>query len=506
MDLKTVYERQREAQFARELVYEIEGRVYWEMDARSRTTAAAAEHADVLAQKAIAEALEREVAELRAEVGGKVYRVGDFKLEELAARIAKLNKKAAKLGTGAITLTVSDEKGQFTYKDLDNRERVTDYTFVTVTGETPMLPGWVFVATLDHEADMGAEESTGIRRAPITDFLVNRLGRETADLLETADLTRYRHAGPDCDHCRLDRRRKQTYVLLETAKGELRQVGTNCLADYTGAHNPDRVATWAEWLWALDRDLGTEGSDDFFGSEGGGRVAIATDEYLANVAVMIRENGWLARWRRSDYGDMERNEDSTADMAHRNITNYGKRDRQGTALWVDPVAEDYELARATLEWVREDLAERDGLDEYQHNLVTYCRSNYLPEKGDGFIASAINARKRELGQILERERKVKLAETSEWFGDVKQRIKGLTLTVTFTREFDSAYGVRVLTKGYTPEGNGVVWWGKGGLDQGRTYQVDATVKAHETDQYNGGGKVTQVSNVRGIIDVTEEEA
>ena len=273
--MQHVYERQRAAERAREDVSETYERVYWDLDPRERERVGAENHPDYIAAQARADALTAEVAALRTEVGGRVFRVVDSKLTELGERIAKLNKKAVKLGTEAITLTVSDEHAQEVTREMrpptdsvaaallavegttrDYVERVTDYTFVIVNGETPMIAGWVFVATLDHEADEGADEAVGIRRAPVGTFLVNRIGEEAAAAVETADLTAYRHASNDCDHCGFNRRRKQTYVLYEVATGELRQIGSTCLKDYTGAHNPERIAAWAEWLEGLYSDLG----------------------------------------------------------------------------------------------------------------------------------------------------------------------------------------------------------------------------------------------------------
>jgi hypothetical protein len=507
--LKHVYERQRAADLAREQAHEVYEAIYWDLEPRARGTVDVHEHPDYKAAVADADRLTAEVAALRAEAGGKVFRIVDSKLDELAARIEKLNKKAVKLGTEPITLTVSDEHEQDVRHEhlvdqethdiygpvegLTEIERVIDYTFVTVNGETPMIAGWVFVASLDHEADEGADESVGIRRAPIGAFTVSRIGQEAAEAVEKADLTAYRHAGPNCDHCGWNRRRKQTYVLYEVATGELRQIGSTCLKDYTGAHNPERVAAWAEWLEALYSDLGMGGDGEF--TEGSGRIAMRTDDYLANVAAVIRENGWQPRWFKSDYGDSERNYNATADVAE---SNYFERKPKFKIAVTD---EDREEARVALEWVREDLAERDDLDEFQHNLTTYCRSDYVPKKGSGFIAYTIMARRREIEGEIKRERQAKIKRDSEWIANVGDRIKGLVWTVEFVREFESRFGVTTLTKGFTDTGNAILWFGAGGMEQGKTYSCSATVKAHETDSYNGGGKITKISNVRGVKEI-----
>ena len=511
--LTYVYERQQAVREARELASERFEEIYWDLPISKRSTDAVNHHPDVIALRKRADEIAAEVTRLREQVGGKVYRVVTSKLADLRKRIDGLNKKAKKLGTEPVTLVVSDEIDQEVRKVRvapDNavdwsleqiegthqyREEVVDYTFVTVSGEAPMIPGWVFVATLDHEVQSSEDDSVGIRRIPVTSRLRERIGEEAATAVENADLTEYRHAPNKCDHCHTIRRRNQTYLLFELATGKLRQVGTDCVKDYTGANNPERIAAWAEWLYSLDTDLEYEGEGGFgFAEEGMGRALVSTREYLAAVSALIRKRGWVPRWQHDEYtGDFYRNDYSTADGAH-SLLNSAVLQKE------TPITdEDYAEAEATLEWVRSDVAERElgGEDEYLYNLVTYMRGNYLGPKGDGFVASSIMARRREIERKLAGER----SKSSEWFGEEKKRIKGLTIEVTFTRDFEGFYGVRTLTKGYTPEGNLILWWGNGSMEQGHTYRCNATVKKHSTDSYDNDAKVTEITNVRNVEEV-----
>ena len=51
-----------------------------------------------------------------------------------------------------------------------------------------------------------------------------------------------------CEHCGLRRRRKATFVVVHVDSGELRQVGSGCLRDFLGGHDPDRACRQAEYL------------------------------------------------------------------------------------------------------------------------------------------------------------------------------------------------------------------------------------------------------------------
>jgi hypothetical protein len=55
-------------------------------------------------------------------------------------------------------------------------------------------------------------------------------------------------AVPRCDHCRLTRRRTQTYVVAHGASGERRRVGSGCLRDFLGGHDPVRMLRHAEHM------------------------------------------------------------------------------------------------------------------------------------------------------------------------------------------------------------------------------------------------------------------
>ena len=137
-----------------------------------------------------------------------------------------------------------------------------------------------------------------------------------------------------------------------------------------------------------------------------------------------------------------------------------------------------------------------------------ARSDYVPEKGDGFIAYAIMARRRAVEKVLETKRAEKAAVESEWIGEIKERLRGLRFHVTFTREFPGDFGTRLLTKGHDDDGNLLVWWSSSVfLEQGHSYELDATVKRHDTDDYNGGAKTTEITRVaaKSVTDITENE-
>lgn len=129
------------------------------------------------------------------------FLIPEQNLARLDERVAVLNKRAAKLGVAPVVVERLERREERVYKWSDGRERreperadhrparVRVLVAVCVTGETPKLAGWSFLATLDHASEAGVV----LRVVP------------GADVPES-----YREAKPDCDHCQTRRVRRET--------------------------------------------------------------------------------------------------------------------------------------------------------------------------------------------------------------------------------------------------------------------------------------------------------
>jgi hypothetical protein len=125
--------------------------------------------------------------------------------------INALSERGRRFGTGPIAL-----------RELKRRD---GGVLVELSGEPPRLEGWEVVGRLDHR-DGGP----------------GRIGFAGRGL----DRAAWSGARPWCEHCRLLRRRTVTY-LVRRKGGEIRQIGSSCLRDYTG-HDLARVVRQAELI------------------------------------------------------------------------------------------------------------------------------------------------------------------------------------------------------------------------------------------------------------------
>lgn len=413
-------------------------------------------------------------------LGGKPYRVNDERLDTLRKRIELLNRKASRLGVDPITLTVTSEHATEVVEDAGG-DRIADWTFVVMGNSGPVIPGFAFLAALDHtQADSAGQPAVAIRRLPEFAALQS-LDEADIDKLASVDLEAFRHAENRCEHCGLKRRRNTTYLMFDKETGKVVQVGSDCLKDFTGAENPEKAARWAEMLAALDADMQAEGQ---LGLEIAGRPAIPTIDYLAHAAACARQGGWKRRW------DDGFRVEGTADHAHTNMGN------GGTIATVTKA--DRQLAADALAWARDELADRDDLSEFDANLVIYANADYLGQKGDGLLAYLPQAYLRH----QQRQKDQAAAASSEWVGEPKQRIKDLRLSVKAVYPRHNDYGEYYITRMVDADGNHFLWKGTSELEPGETYTMAGTVKHHERDDRTNA-KTTVITNCRGITAVDD---
>lgn len=414
--------------------------------------------------------------EARAEVGGRVYRVPDENLDGLAKRVAKINRRAAKLSVEPVHFVVTgetwvrevhgDQTGEVT--------AIVPHTFVVVGSQVVKLVGWRFAATIEHD-----EEGNIIRQVP---------GVE-------ADLSEYRTAEPWCFHCETVRRRIDTFVVLHE-DGHTEQVGRNCLVDFLGA-SAKGAAAQAEWLRELEDAFEDAENDGLSGA--GGVPTIGLEEFLTHVAMDIRTHKWVSRGSAREYGGS-----ATADAAERNLYLCRKAgyvepgERDGYRL---PEERDAETGRAAVEfaratWLAMDIDERN---DFEHNMAVAVAHDYVPARRTGLAAYAVQG----YLKSIEQEVRKREAATQQFVGEIGER---LTMKVTIAR-------VVSLTNPYTgrskplylmldEEGNSIKWFASGwtlNLVAGESYELTGTVTRHDEDDKYGKATIVNRCKTKEVV-------
>jgi len=439
-----------------------------------------------------------------------VYWIPEHRLPDLRFKIDKLGRKADRLGVSSINYTIGQPETRTylrevgdsggVYYHLLTPELLASYrrshfgydpsSFdmshfqlfpVTVTGTTPRLAGWEFVATLQHLQNEDGSTVNILRVVPGYDKQLPE---------------KYRTVGPEnCDHChRLIRTRKETFIVRNEATGEYMQIGRSCTQDFLGGKNPQAVASALEYLFDALADAESAGEEGGGFGGGGGREVYPKDRFLTQVAACIRVNGWMSRGKAHEMDEAGvPHLQATADTALYVLSPPAPGDHKWREIAerLAPNEADLEIATKTIDYVRDTLAPKTDRNDYEHNLYVAMTQPMVHYKLAGILASAVPFYMRSVQDAVERQRQGE----SHHFGVVGER-GDYYVTLAKVINVESMYGTSFLHKFFTREGNAMSWFASSNpqLETGKEYRITATIKKH--DVYKG---VEQTSVTRVTI-------
>ena len=413
--------------------------------------------------------------------------VYDSNIDKLAEGVARLNRRAAKLGVSALQLHIGERevcytcpKGGAPTVSLDPKtwgEKLTpighERAACTLAGEPPKLAGWTFAAVVDHLSN------GTITRYPAAEHAI--------------DLTPYRGVDATCDHCNTNRKRHETFIVVHedsNTQPNAMRVGRNCLRDFLGHQNPQgligHLNLWGK-AFALIEGAESAGFDS-------GVTMLELPTFLGHVARQMREDGWLSRGKAYDEGGV-----ATADIAQ-NL--YWAFDPEGD---FEPTEADLERGAKALAWGRALTDTEAESSDYLYNLKAVLTDDYIRPKRGGLAASVIVAAERafeKAQQIVDDAQK-----SNEHVGSVKERLT-LDLKLVGLREIPGFYGISTLHKFEDATGNLFIWFAtnpkiipdpedfradqKRAMVVGETLTLAGTVKGHDDFK---GRKQTKLSRV-----------
>lgn len=515
----TAYDLQLRKERAQAHLWNLRETIAWEIARSQRpgslglNTPDVSNHPEVRAQEKLVEELTAQVAETQATLGGIVFLPAVDNLPEIERRLATLNRRAAKLGTEEITLTVTDETLLLAYKTSDEDTRAYDFehVFAVLAGGAPKIPGYEFLATITP-----TEAGNVVKRIPAIAYGVRhnlnwqagydeKTGREISDrlspagqALENIDLSRFHSTADTCEHCHTDRRRSDLYVVYNEKTGEAIQVGRTCLRDYMGSNDPERVLKHLEQVTEFIRSIG--------GSRGE-TPAMTTEDFLTHCATRARVEGGYVRGLGYD-----------ASRNYFNRLRQVKDKETGEPQWVEPTAYDEREGASLLKWAREEW---DETSEFATNVKLALANEVMNLKLIGLGGAVVIARQKWLEGAEKREvakAQQKANAEKRHIGTEGQR-EVFTLTLKSIKWINNPYGygddaTKPLMIMTDPEGNEVKWFASdlpsvADKDHdnfpvvGGTYEVKATVKRHDDDER--WGKSTVITRAKFQKTINEPE-
>ena len=386
------------------------------------------------------------------------YFIPESAIDSLETKLATIRRKCAKYGCEFSYSRIGE-----TFKkveipdDTGNWKEVTIKAIeVEVSGTAIAESGWELVGKIEH--------------------------LETGNLIHSfSDVTIpdwYRSAPPKCEHCSSDRHRKETYVLYHAENHAWKQVGSSCLKDFTGNVSAEMAAAIASVYTMLDQV-----AED--------RVHIASSpKYFDIESVICYAIECVKHW---GYHKSKEGNDATREA----VRDLMRRQREFPAIVRSVTFDPMSAANLqTFKDMRSRLLASNAEDDYTNNLQVLLKAEAVPEKHLGILVSAVPYYNRMIAREAEQR---KLAETSssEFIGNVGDRLTVDIATVTLVNIYDGYYGGTWRYQIVDAQGNVFMWdasntiWDKacvedspkGEVIEGLPLQLIGTVKKH--DEFRG---------------------
>lgn len=386
----------------------------------------------------------------------------DSNRERITKEVARLNKIGAKYGQGQVSVEFSP-----TYWVREVEEEVKqDDEWVQRRRKVAMR-----AMVICSPSVLGQDDWTvlGVKILLGSEVIVQTLPGATVPPIF------YSREDTGCDHCKTSRRRNELVIVHnpKLSDGGWRQVGKQCLLEYTGI-GPDYALlkaafhTSKPWL-SVD---GVRYEEDLIPWLRWVAVAVRLDGRYISKQTADRENWALG------YGGPEEIQ-TTVNHAH-SLKNSAAYDRKAAeaAGEVPTPADD-----AVVERVMAYVASLDPhMSTYAMNLVALFRAEVLLPRLDGLAASAFAGYLREEQRVREAAERAKVQRPSEFLGEVGQKVALPKVRVERVNAFQSKYGTTHIYNFRTPEGDKVSWFSSNDMDLslGDEVGLRGTIKKLET--------------------------
>jgi len=386
------------------------------------------------------------------------FQLTAYELEMTKEKIAKINARCAKRGIpGGLNVEWREE----IKKEKNSVGVEIEYlVYMTkITGISPKLPDWEFIATLDYDHNAG---------------LIVR----TYPGVNSIDRSELREGW--CDHCQTDRYRKNTYVMRNTESGEQIQVGSSCIKDFTG---------WEALPYSAEKM--SKDVEEMSGEFGGGARDVSTLTVLSVAWACVTEFGYVRSREIGATVDMVRN---VIDPP-RKISPEFKAELERLSAHADSMTDRAKELRA---WILSD--EFSGNSEYVLNMKAIAGAEMVSSRNYGLLVSAPQAWARFLEKSFIKAKEAK--PESNWVGEIGERWE-MSLKLETVKYIESAYGCSTLHKFTDASGNVFSWFASSadyGDNVGDVFHVSASIKGHS----NKYGVETALTRVKVIDDVQAE--
>lgn len=411
------------------------------------------------------------------------YFILEDNLDRLHKKINRIRTKCEKYGCGFYYEEVGEEYRE--QLDKDGNTIICKYIKVECEG-TAVVNGWVFAATVEHEAEGNIIRNISGIEVPV----------------------KYRICAPTCEHCKSNRHRKNTYIVYNKDTREFKQVGSSCLADFTGGYSTELAA---EYISLFDTLI--EGEAPVAGSSIQNYYSIK--EFLKYAVLIVDELGYTPT-SYGGFGDL-----STKDLV---IDEWGYDNH---ACWIGKYekerVEEYRASHRC-DYDSDEVSERvhsilsfiedsDDTSEYMSNLKVIVKNNYCKFNQLGYVVSMVacyNRNQKRLEQEAKRREASNSQSESNFVGFEGARISVNPKSIEAVTHWETPYGTTIRYRIYDQNDNCIMWDSSSGIYtdhdlEGNKVKVGSIVgTVKKLDTFNGVNQ-TWITRCRVHYIKVEEE-
>jgi hypothetical protein len=410
------------------------------------------------------------------------FDIPSSRLSEVMARIDVLNRKCSKLNLPPITIEKSREVVKRVHDEdtsgLCSNDREVLFTPVVITFHPVKVVGnHKFCAAITHEIVNGQNHN-----------IVQGYG-----LTPEMELA-YRHVPSECGHCKVQRNRNKTFIILNLDNDTSIQVGSSCVNDFF-ATNVEAAILSID----IAAEIASFGDEDEYGSCRGGVQLTSLRETVAYSVAQIRQHGFISASKAkeaNDYGDYSVRSTASVVMFEMNPP---KEIKKEDLLVVLP--SDYETgAEIIAKWEKELVPMLDNnsdvMDTFTYKIAIVVALGHVKSKYHAIVVGAVGYAMRKAAEALAPKQTV----LNEYLPNVKEKEK-VELLLTVLRSFVSEgnYGSTTIITFLDSAGHAITWFASGLKNEefavGNTYKIKATIKGFQDSQKYGKSTIIQRAKI-----------
>lgn len=291
----------------------------------------------------------------------------------------------------------------------------------------------------------------------------------------------FRTSSNKCDHCNCIRRRNDLYVVRNTTTGEFKQIGSDCLLDYTCGLNAEYVASFMDGVTEL------EAYNGMLCHESSGRYYYPVETVIAYAQEIIQKIGYFNTSSAVPTSMLVRKLLSDVDFDI-------KLSDINTILAMEHFSARFERSdffkpetESIVKGIIEHYSNEETTSDFIHNVKLILSEGYMLSKDVGYISYLPEGYAKFMHKQTEKAKRFNIEKHSSFFGEEKKRYKSEPVKeMLLTRTLDTMFGAMYIYK-IVLESCDVLIWKTGtymnGNERGNVKCIDFTVKGHE--EYNG---------------------